>query len=267
MEEEFVFLNASLLFLLSLRCKFARAMALGCERTSSSPERWRRDSSARSSSRSVLSCVLGGQISGRGCKGLRQLPSTLLRSLQPSVQAVAPLCMELEAALIENQGEACARVLSTISHTICELNSPHLQLNREAFVLFGGDVLLLRCLFCPFATTEGSGSGGGSAGAAGSEKMVSIKLLSLQKECLNILRELCFTVTYFTESLAAHDDFVINLFGLMGFYSTFEYGKVLLTIWIVSWTSPFCTHLHYSPQFLLWLLQASKHNFLLPWLF
>jgi Trpc4-associated protein len=159
--------------------------------------------------------------------------------------------MELEAALIENQGEACARVLSTISHTICELNSPHLQLNREAFVLFGGDVLLLRCLFCPFATTEGSGSSGGSAGAAGSEKMVSIKLLSLQKECLNILRELCCTVTYFTESLAAHDDFVINLFGLMGFYSTFDCGKRLLTIWIVSWTSPFCTHLHYSPQFLL----------------
>ncbi|CAK9257708.1 unnamed protein product [Sphagnum jensenii] len=203
-------------------------MALGCERTSSSPERWRRDSSARSSSsRSVLSCVLGGQISGRGCKGLRQLPCTLLRSLQPSVQAVAPLCMELEAALIENQGEACARVLSTISHTICELNSPHLQLNREAFVLFGGDVLLLRCLFCPFATTEGSGSSGGSAGAAGSEKMVSIKLLSLQKECLNILRELCCTVTYFTESLAAHDDFVINLFGLMGFYSTFDCAVVL----------------------------------------
>jgi hypothetical protein len=151
--------------------------------------------------------------------------------MQPSAQAMAPLCMELEAALIENQGEVCARVLATISHSICELNSPQHQLNREGFVLFRGDVLLLRCLFCQFSAVAAV------APAAANEDeeerddggpdhyLGSIKLLSLQKECLNILRELCFTVTHFTESLAAHADFVINLFGLMGFYSTFENGN------------------------------------------
>jgi hypothetical protein len=202
------------------------AMARGHKQPSGSSVEWQFTPTQQQ--RSVLSCVNRAQISGNGCKSLRQLPRALLRSMQPSAQAMAPLCMELEAALIENQGEVCARVLATISHSICELNSPQHQLNREGFVLFRGDVLLLRCLFCQFSAAAAAASNedeeerddGGPDHYLG-----SIKLLSLQKECLNILRELCFTVTHFTESLAAHADFVVNLFGLMGFYSTFEYGN------------------------------------------
>lgn len=201
------------------------AMARGHKQPSGSSVEWQFTPTQQQ--RSVLSCVNRAQISGNGCKSLRQLPRALLRSMQPSAQAMAPLCMELEAALIENQGEVCARVLATISHSICELNSPQHQLNREGFVLFRGDVLLLRCLFCQFSAAAAAANEDEEERDDGGPDhyLGSIKLLSLQKECLNILRELCLTVTHFTESLAAHADFVINLFGLMGFYSTFEYGN------------------------------------------
>jgi hypothetical protein len=201
------------------------AMARGQKQPSGSSVEWQFTPTQQQ--RSVLSCVNWAQISGNGCKSLRQLPRALLRSMQPSAQAMAPLCMELEAALIENQGEVCARVLGTISHSICELNSPQHQLNREGFVLFRGDVLLLRCLFCQFSAAAAAANEDEEERDDGGPDhyLGSIKLLSLQKECLNILRELCFTVTHFTESLAAHADFVINLFGLMGFYSTFENGN------------------------------------------
>ncbi|KAH9549448.1 hypothetical protein CY35_10G020700 [Sphagnum magellanicum] len=199
-------------------------MARGHKQPSGSSVEWQFTPTQQQ--RSVLSCVNRAQISGNGCKSLRQLPRALLRSMQPSAQAMAPLCMELEAALIENQGEVCARVLATISHSICELNSPQHQLNREGFVLFRGDVLLLRCLFCQFSAAAAAANEDEEERDDGGPDhyLGSIKLLSLQKECLNILRELCLTVTHFTESLAAHADFVINLFGLMGFYSTFEYA-------------------------------------------
>ncbi len=200
-------------------------MARGHKQPSGSSVEWQFTPTQQQ--RSVLSCVNRAQISGNGCKSLRQLPRALLRSMQPSAQAMAPLCMELEAALIENQGEVCARVLATISHSICELNSPQHQLNREGFVLFRGDVLLLRCLFCQFSAAAAAANEDEEERDDGGPDhyLGSIKLLSLQKECLNILRELCLTVTHLTESLAAHADFVINLFGLMGFYSTFEYGN------------------------------------------
>lgn len=161
---------------------------------------------------SVLRTLIGGQITGKGCKSIRQLPKAVYCRLQSKSHNMAPLCMDLENGLVANHVESCQRVLSNLAHSICEWSSPPQELNREAFVLFGGDMLLLRALFCPFSSQDNV------------EKSGSSKVLSVRKDCLSILRELCFTVPFFTESLASNRDFIIKLFALMGNNITFDHG-------------------------------------------
>lgn len=160
----------------------------------------------------VSRALFRAQISGKGCKSLRQLPTAIFCRLLCGSQNVAPLCMDLENALVANHVESCQRVISSLAVSISEFNSPHHQFNRDAFVLFGGQMLLLRALFCPFSSDSNV------------DNSLSTKVLNVRKECLSVLRELCFTLPYFTESLAAHQDFVINLFAMMGNYATFDHG-------------------------------------------
>lgn len=166
---------------------------------------------------SVVKALMESQVTGKGLKSIRQLPRGGYCRFQTSSKNMAPLCMDLENGLVSNHVEACQRVLSNLLYSICEWNNPHYQQNREAFVLFGGDVLLLRALFYPFSSEDGI------------EKLGSSKVLAVRRDCLSLLRELCFTVPFFPEGLAANGDFVIKLFAFMGNITTFDQGQSLLT--------------------------------------
>ncbi|XP_024378941.1 uncharacterized protein [Physcomitrium patens] len=159
---------------------------------------------------SVVKALMESQVTGKGLKSIRQLPRVVYCRFQTSSKNMAPLCMDLENGLVSNHVEACQRVLSNLLYSICEWNNPHYQQNREAFVLFGGDVLLLRALFYPFSSEDGI------------EKLGSSKVLAVRRDCLSLLRELCFTVPFFPEGLAANGDFVIKLFAFMGNITTFD---------------------------------------------
>ncbi|GBG69909.1 hypothetical protein CBR_g4736 [Chara braunii] len=105
----------------------------------------------------VLSSFFSSQITGRGCKSLRNLPRDVYRRLQSGSNGMAALCIDLETHLSSNDVESCRTVLRTISRQINELTSIHHQANRESFVLFGGDALLLRVLNSPFANNAVGG--------------------------------------------------------------------------------------------------------------
>lgn len=164
--------------------------------------------------KTMLNVLIRTQTSGKGCASLRQLPAAVYGRLESTTDDVAPLCIELESALVVYDVDSCQEALSKLAQSLCEWNNSHHQRNREAFVLFGGDVLLLRALFCKFPTPENA------------EKLrFTVKVLYIRNECLSILRELCFTVHPFIEYLAADEVFVVKLFGMMRFHNTFNNGE------------------------------------------
>lgn len=161
---------------------------------------------------SVLKVLMGSQVTGRGVRSIRQLPGVVYDPAGSC--AVAGLCLDLEAGLVSNHVEACQRALGSLQHLLCDWSSdaqPH-KANREAFVLFSGDILLERALFYPFTRDDGV------------EKFGSSKVLSVRKDCLCLLHKLCVTVPFFAEGLAANGDFLIHLFDFMYFPVTFDQG-------------------------------------------
>ena len=161
----------------------------------------------------LVKALMASQITGRGISSIRQLPRAVYSRFHPSSNNLAPLCLDLEHGLLSNHVEACQRVLSNLQHSLCEWNNPNYDKNREAFVLFGGDILLLRALFYPFSSEDGV------------EKLSSSKVLSVRRDCLSLLRELCSSVPLFPEGLAAKGDFVVKLFAFMGNNITFDQGE------------------------------------------
>lgn len=167
----------------------------------------------------TLKLLIRAQITGKGCKSLRQLPTAVYCRLQSTTRDIAPLCIELESAVVGYDVDSCQEVLSKVAQSLCEWNNSHCQMNREAFVLFAGDILLLRALFCKFPTP-------GDA-----EKLrFTVKVLCIRNECLSILRELCSTVHPFIEHLAADKKFVVKLFGMMRYHNTFNNGECALSL-------------------------------------
>lgn len=164
-----------------------------------------------SQKKTMLNVLIRAQTTGNGCKSLRQLPAAVYGRLQSRTDDVAPLCIELESALVAYDVDACQEALSKLAQSLCEWNNAHHQRNREAFVLFGGDVVLLRALFCKFPTPENP-----------AKLRFTVKVLYIRNECLSILRELCFTVHPFIEYLAADETFVVKLFGMMRYHNTFN---------------------------------------------
>ncbi|XP_024395590.1 uncharacterized protein [Physcomitrium patens] len=161
--------------------------------------------------KAMLRVLINAQITGKGCRALRQLPATVYDRLQSSSHDIAHLCIELDNALVVNDVNSCQEALSKSAQSLCECNNTNHQLNRKAFVLFGGDILLLRALFLKFPSP------------ADVEKLsFTVKVLYIRNECLSILRELCLTVHSFIEYLAADDVFVVKLFDMMRLHNTFD---------------------------------------------
>jgi Trpc4-associated protein len=180
----------------------------------------------------VVKAVMAAQLTGRGIGSIRQLPRAVY-SRCCAADALAPLCMDLEGGLVGNHVEACQRVLAGLQHSLCEWNNPDHARNREAFVLFGGDVLLLRALLYPFSRDDGV------------EKPSSSKVLSVRRDCLSLLRELCSSVPLFPENLAAKPHFITHLFTFMNNNITFDQGqKHALSLMFTLINQPLCiTHL------------------------
>ena len=171
------------------------------------------------SNKGIVKVLIRAQITGRGCKSLRKLPAAIYGRLQNTTRDIAPLCIELESAMVAFDVDSCQEALSKVAQSLCEWNNNYCQLNREAFVLFGGDILLLRALFCKFPTPDNA------------EKLrFTVKVLYIRNECLSILRELCTTVHPFIEHLAADKKFVVKLFGMMRFHNTFNNGECALPL-------------------------------------
>lgn len=171
------------------------------------------------SDKAMLKVLNRAQITGKGCKSLRQLPTAVYGRLEGRAPDIAPLCIELESAVVAYDVNSCQEVLSKVAQSLCEWNNDGYQLNREAFVLFGGDLLLIRALFCKFPTPDNA------------EKLrFTVKVLYIRNECLSILRELCATVHPVIEHLAADKKLVVKLFGMMRFHNTFNNGEWALPL-------------------------------------
>eukprot|EP00898_Chlorokybus_atmophyticus_P003986 jgi/Chlat1/4589/Chrsp290S04333 len=170
---------------------------------------------ARGSS-SVLSAVLSAQVSGRGCRSLRALPRATYARLNKEYHGMAALVSELEETFLLNDLSTCKAVLSNVSRKTCELTNVRHASNREAFVLFGGPELLLRIVRSSFCRRNKIFDE-----ALQVDVMVE-NLWAVRNDCLAILRELCFTTPFFSESLSSHGDFIVHLFTLMRNKHTFD---------------------------------------------
>ena len=87
---------------------------------------------------------------------------------------------------------------------------------RESFVLFGGAQVVVQCLQVPVDAEEARNSGW--RGPLGPAKSV----WELRKECLVLLRDLCFSVPALSEQLCSHRSFIVFLFSLMRDQNTFD---------------------------------------------
>ncbi|KAG0588156.1 hypothetical protein KC19_2G220700 [Ceratodon purpureus] len=164
------------------------------------------------SNKAMLKVLFRAQITGKGSRSLRQLPSAVYGRLESRAPDIAPLCIELESAVVAYDVDSCQEVMSKVAQSLCEWNNDGYQLNRESFVLFGGDIMLLRALFCKFPSPDNA------------EKLrFTVKVLYIRNECLSILRELCSTLHLTViEHLAADKKFLVKLFGMMRFHNTFN---------------------------------------------
>lgn len=87
---------------------------------------------------------------------------------------------------------------------------------RENFVLFGGAEVVVRCLQVPVDAEEARHSGW--RGPLGPEKHV----WELRKECLVLLRDLCYATPLLSEQLCSQRSFIVFLFSLMRNQTTFD---------------------------------------------
>eukprot|EP00850_Spirogloea_muscicola_P008910 SM000049S16681 [mRNA] locus=s49:22126:27762:+ [translate_table: standard] len=206
----------------------------------------------------VLGALRTAELTGRGCRSLRQLPPAVYARVEATSHGMAPLVLEVERALAVSDCGGCIKALSAIASQICEISCVSFEANREAVLLLGGDTLLVRTLFSmfpkprqapsavarslgflralpgrwqPAGAAARPGSLSGAAAAAGRpvgsdassrDEVLSQAVWNLRNECLGILRELCSTAPTLAEVLASKRDFVVHLFVLMGNATTFD---------------------------------------------
>lgn len=161
----------------------------------------------------ILDALLRVQTTGKGWKSYKQSPKFILARKQCLSPEIIKLCLDIEKSLAANDVVKCITVLEDLW---LEVGSASLKRNRESFVLLGGDALLLRILSYPFVH------------APNAVVLLPVQVWTARKECLTVLRELCFTLPFYTETLAANRDFVIQLFSLMGNAKTFDLGTLPL---------------------------------------
>ncbi|XP_024386452.1 uncharacterized protein [Physcomitrium patens] len=167
--------------------------------------------SRKDSASTMLKVLIRAQTTGNGYRALRQLPAAIYCRRGGTSQDTASLCIELESALVANDVNYSQEALANLAQNLFEWNNPNHQSNREAFVLFGGDIVLLRALLLSFPILGDV-----------DKLSFTLKVLYIRNECLNMLRELCFTVHPFIEYLAADEVFVVKLFDMMRFRNTFN---------------------------------------------
>eukprot|EP00850_Spirogloea_muscicola_P011111 SM000068S20543 [mRNA] locus=s68:73193:78835:- [translate_table: standard] len=206
----------------------------------------------------VLGALRTAELTGRGCRSLRQLPPAVYARVEATSHGMAPLVLEVERSLAASDCGGCTKALSAIATQICEISCVSFEANREAVLLLGGDTLLVRALFSmfpkprqapsavarslgflralpgrwqPAGTAARPGPPSGAAAAAGRpvgsdalsrDEVLSQAVWNLRNECLGILRELCSTAPALAEVLASKRDFVVHLFVLMGNATTFD---------------------------------------------
>lgn len=171
---------------------------------------------ARTASPAVVKAFITSQITGRSVKSLRHLPYIRLGIPDLGIPDLASLCVDLETGLIRHHVEACQRALCSLQHALCDGRQ---QGMREAFVLFGGDVLLRRALLYSFLNEDGV-----------EKKPASNKVLAVRRECLSLLHELCVAVPFFAQGMADNGEFLGQVFGFMYYEVTFDQGKELVPV-------------------------------------
>ena len=216
----------------------------------------------RGRQRSVVPHVFEAQLRGSGRNDLLRLPGSLYNRIQSSSQGMAGMCMELEQKWLENDLEACRSAVLRILRSIGLSDGPSArqQTSREFFVHCGGDVLFTRILCTTFdvrkasrATKSNRSDAAGLSGAHGDQEADEARrtadgaapadvavsrtvgrsrsrtfrpgLLIMWNECLAVLRELCFSMPAFSESLSSQKHFVYRLFELMENRTTFDHGE------------------------------------------
>ncbi|KAG6546998.1 hypothetical protein Mapa_011615 [Marchantia paleacea] len=157
----------------------------------------------KASTNAVVKSMFQAQLGGAACRTVKQLPVAVYERLPRASQTIAALCVELASAVGAIDLYDCGRVVEVLARQLRVVGGMPPEVSREAFVAFGGDALLLQVLFCPFEKTQQATVGG------------LARVGTLQKDCLDILRELCYTVPFFAESLAANREYLVKCFSQM----------------------------------------------------
>jgi len=153
---------------------------------------------------------------GRTARALHQLPASVHRSLNREYDNLPSLVLSL--AEVHQQGDI-ARLrekIKRISDVLGVSMTGDWNTLRENFVLFGGAQVVVRCLQVPVNAEEAKFSGW--RGALAQEKSV----WDLRKECLLLLRDLCYATPVLSEQLCSQRSFILFLFSLMRNQSTFD---------------------------------------------
>ncbi|KAL2654110.1 hypothetical protein R1flu_022238 [Riccia fluitans] len=168
----------------------------------------------KGSSKPLGKSIFESQLGGKPCRTVKQLPLAVYERLPRAMRTIAALYVDLDTAVATEDLYNCGKVVETLTRQLRMVGGISLEASREAFVACGGNALLLQVLFCPFETQRASAGG-------------VAKIAKLQKECLDILRELCYTVPFFADSLAANPEYLIKCFSQMANQGAFSSAILL----------------------------------------
>jgi hypothetical protein len=152
----------------------------------------------------------------RTVRTLRQLPRGVVRRLNDlydklpvDVEQLAESHLQGDLALLRDKMKRASDKL------VVSMAGEGSSL-REHFVLFGGAQVVVNCLQVPTNAQEAKNSGW--RGVLAPEKNV----WDLRKECLVLLRDLCYATPVLSEQLCSQRSFIIFLFSLMRNQNTFD---------------------------------------------
>lgn len=174
-------------------------------------------SAPRSRRGSNLASMLAARECGkRGLRTLAHLPAGVQKRLNKEYDNLPALVLSLAETHLKGNLPHVRERIKRASESLGENMVREGSSLRENFVLFGGAQVVVRCLQVPVDAGEAPHSGW--RGEQPQEKSV----WELRKDCLVLLRDLCYATPVLSEHLCSQRSFIVFLFSLMRNQSTFD---------------------------------------------
>jgi hypothetical protein len=166
----------------------------------------------------LVSMLAARECGGRSARALHQLPQGVQRRLNCEYDKLPSLVLSL--AEVHQHGDIALlrEKIKRVSDVLGVSMMGDWSALRENFVLFGGAQVVVRCLQVPVNAEEAQFNGWRGTLAQVQEKSV----WELRKDCLLLLRDLCYAAPALSEQLCSHRNFILFLFSLMRNQSTFD---------------------------------------------